>query len=69
MGMSRQIHTPAAVLSAKELPTPYWKGAWVGPRADLDTTVERKNLLPLPGIEARSFGRPARSAVAILAGS
>jgi hypothetical protein len=33
----------------------------VGPRAGLDTEVRGKFLLPLPGIEPRSPGRPARS--------
>jgi hypothetical protein len=33
----------------------------VGPRAGLDTEDKRKNPLPLPGIEPRSSGRPARS--------
>jgi hypothetical protein len=33
----------------------------VGPRAGLDTEVRGKILSPLPGIEPRSPGRPARS--------
>jgi hypothetical protein len=33
----------------------------VGPSADLDTEVRGKILSPLPGIEPRSPGRPARS--------
>jgi hypothetical protein len=32
----------------------------VGPRAGLDTEVRGKILSPLPGIESRSPGRPAR---------
>jgi hypothetical protein len=36
-------------------------GGWVGPRADLDRQARGKILSPLPGIEPRSPGRPARS--------
>jgi hypothetical protein len=36
-------------------------GGWVGPRAGLDTEATGKILSPLPGIEPRSPGRPARS--------
>jgi hypothetical protein len=38
----------------------------VGPRADLDIEATGKILLPLPGIEPRSPGRPARSQDTIL---
>jgi hypothetical protein len=34
----------------------HWVGGWVGPRSDLDD-VERKNSLPLPGLELRPLGR------------
>jgi hypothetical protein len=34
---------------------------WVCPRAGVDTEARRKILSPLPGIEPRSPGRPARS--------
>jgi hypothetical protein len=37
------------------------KGGWVGPRTGLDTGARGKILSPLPGIEPRSPGRPARS--------
>jgi hypothetical protein len=33
----------------------------VGPRAGLDTEARGKIISPLPGIESRSPGRPARS--------
>jgi hypothetical protein len=33
----------------------------VGPRAGLDTQLRGRILLPLPGIEPQSSGRPARS--------
>jgi hypothetical protein len=36
-------------------------GGWVDPRAGLDTKARGKILSPLPGIEPRSPGRPARS--------
>jgi hypothetical protein len=34
-----------------------WIGGWVDPRTDL----ERRKILPLPGLELRPLGRPARS--------
>jgi hypothetical protein len=37
----------------------------VGPRADLNAMGKGKNLLPLPRIESRFLGRPARRLVAI----
>jgi hypothetical protein len=37
----------------------YCIGGWVGLRVGLDVTEKRKNLLPLPGIEARLLGRLA----------
>jgi hypothetical protein len=36
-------------------------GGWVVPWAGLDTKATGKTLSPLPGIESRSSGRPARS--------
>jgi hypothetical protein len=36
-------------------------GDWVGHRAGQDTEVKGKILLPLPGIESPSSGRPSRS--------
>jgi hypothetical protein len=42
-------------------PGTHCKGGWVGPRAGLDTEARGKMLSPLPGIEPRSPGRPARS--------
>jgi hypothetical protein len=38
----------------------HWIGGWVGPRTDLDE-VERRKLLPLPGLELRPLHRPACS--------
>jgi hypothetical protein len=36
-------------------------GGWVGPRVGQDTEARKKILSPLPRIEPRSPGRPARS--------
>jgi hypothetical protein len=33
----------------------YWRGGCVGPRADLDAVVEKRNSLPLPRIEPQPF--------------
>jgi hypothetical protein len=56
-GVSGQHHAPAALYPGERTPGIHCTGRWVGPRAGLG----RKNLLPLPGIEPRSPGRPARS--------
>jgi hypothetical protein len=42
-------------------PITHCTGGWVGHRAGLDTEARGKILSPLPGIEPRSPGRPARS--------
>jgi len=49
-----------ALASGKGPPGTHCIEGWVGPRAGLDTEA-RKILSPLPGIEARSLGRPVRS--------
>jgi hypothetical protein len=41
-------------------PGTHWIGGWVGPRTGLDD-AERKKILPLPGLELRPLGHPARS--------
>jgi hypothetical protein len=38
----------------------HWRVSWVGPRTGLDD-VERRKILPLPGLELRPLGRPACS--------
>jgi hypothetical protein len=42
------------------VPGTHWIGGWVEPRASTDDT-EGREILPLPGLELRSLGRPARS--------
>jgi hypothetical protein len=42
-------------------PGTHCTGGWEGPRAGVDTEAREKILSPLPGIEHRSPGRPARS--------
>jgi hypothetical protein len=61
MGVSGQHHAPAALYPRGKDPGTHCTGGWVGPRAGLDTENKGKNPLPLPGIEPRSPGRPARS--------
>jgi hypothetical protein len=62
MGVSGQGHAPAALLPpGKGPPGTHCTGGWVGPRAGLDTEARGKILSPLPGIEPRSPGLPARS--------
>lgn len=55
MEVSSQLHVPAALLSEKRAPgTNRIKGCVRPERSGQD-----KNLLPLPEIERRFFGRPA----------
>jgi hypothetical protein len=61
MGVSGQRHAPAALYPRGKDPRTHCSGGWVGPRAGLDTEARGKILSPLPGIEPRSAGRPARS--------
>jgi hypothetical protein len=42
-------------------PGTHWIVGWVDPRAGLDTEVRGKILLPLPGIEPQSPGRPVHA--------
>jgi hypothetical protein len=41
-------------------PATHWIGGWVGARTGLDD-MEKRKFLPLPGLELRFLGRPARS--------
>jgi hypothetical protein len=50
-----------AFTPGERTPGTHCTGDWVGPRAGLDTEDRGKILSPLPGIEPRSPGRPARS--------
>jgi hypothetical protein len=52
--------TPRPLSSRGKSPRTHWIRGWVDPRAGLDD-VEKKNVLTLPGLELRSFCRPARS--------
>jgi hypothetical protein len=54
-------HALTALYPRERTPGTHCTGGWVGPRAGMGTEVRVKNLLPLPGIETRSPGRPARS--------
>jgi len=46
MGMSGQLHAPAALPPRETSPSTHWIGGWVGPRAVLDMVVRRK--IPTP---------------------
>jgi hypothetical protein len=55
-GASRLGHfTPG-----ERVPGTHWIGGWVGPRTGL-ADMDNRIFLPLPGLELRHFGRPARS--------
>jgi hypothetical protein len=58
----KRIVTPQLRFSPRERTTStHCAGGWVGPRAGLDTEARGKILSPIPEIEPRSPGRPARS--------
>jgi hypothetical protein len=60
-GVSGQRHATAELCPGERTPGTHCTGGWVGPRAGLDTEARGKMLLPVPGIEPRSPGRPVRS--------
>jgi hypothetical protein len=58
--VSGQLHAQAVLPPGKALPDSPSVAGWVGPRTGLDD-VERRKVLPLPGLELGPLGRPARS--------
>jgi hypothetical protein len=58
MWVSGQRHASAALCPGEKTPGTHCTGGWVGPRAGLDT---EEIISPLPGIEPRLPGHPARS--------
>jgi hypothetical protein len=52
--------TPLPLYPEKRAHRIHWIGGWVGPRAGLHT-VEKRNILILPGLELRPLGRSAHS--------
>jgi len=61
MGVGGQHHAPAAIYPREKNPGTHWTAGWLGPRSGADTEARGKILLPLPGIEPLSPGRPIRS--------
>jgi hypothetical protein len=51
---------PGHFTPGERAPGTLWTGSWVDSRAGLDE-VEKRKFLPLPGLEIRPLGRPARS--------
>jgi hypothetical protein len=49
MGVSGQRHSPAALTPGERTHGTHCTGAWVGPRAGVDTEATGKPLSPLPG--------------------
>jgi hypothetical protein len=60
MEMSGHVHILAALTLGKEPPRTHCIGGWVGPQSRSGRCGEEKNLLPLPGVEPRLLGCPAR---------
>jgi hypothetical protein len=52
--------TPQPLYPGETAPGTLWIGGWVGPRTGLDD-VERRKILPLPGLELRPLGLPGHS--------
>jgi hypothetical protein len=59
-GVSGQSHAWADLYAGERTTVTHWTGGWVDLRAGLDTEFRGKILLPLPVIDPRSPGRPAR---------
>jgi hypothetical protein len=68
MGVSGQRHAPPSLYTGERTPGTHSTGGWVGPRADVDTELKGKIILPLPGMEPRSPG-PSSDAVLSYPGS
>jgi hypothetical protein len=51
-------------MPGERTPVTHWTRSWMGPRAGLYIKARGKILLPLPGIEHRSPGRPVVQSVA-----
>jgi hypothetical protein len=64
MEVCGQLHSPAAFTPGEKASGTHWVGGLVGPRTGLND-VERRKILPLPGLEIRRLGRPAPWPVAI----
>jgi hypothetical protein len=58
--MSGQRHAPAALWPRERTLGTHCTGAWIGPRVVLETEARGIIISPLPRIEPRSPGRPAR---------
>jgi hypothetical protein len=59
-GISGQRHG-LPHLTQKKAPGTHWVRGWLGSTASLKTKTRKEIVLPLPGIETRSPGRPVRS--------
>jgi hypothetical protein len=51
---------PGLFTLGERAPSTHWIRGWAGPRIGPDY-VKRRKFLPLPGLELRPLGRPARS--------
>jgi hypothetical protein len=51
---------PDRFTSEEKAPGTHWIGGWLEPRAGLDD-VKKKKFLTLPGLQLRSFNRPAHT--------
>jgi hypothetical protein len=59
MEVRGQFYASTALRWVEIAPVTHWIGVWVGSRASLHD-VERRKLLPLKGLEFKSFWRPVR---------
>jgi hypothetical protein len=60
VGGEWSVSRPGRFTPGERAPGTHWIGGWVDPRAGLND-VEKTKFFTLPGLELRSFGRPARS--------
>jgi hypothetical protein len=51
---------PGRFTPGERAPGTHWIGSWIGPRTGLDN-VERRKILPLPGLEPQPLDHPSRS--------
>jgi hypothetical protein len=60
LGVNDQVHASAALSPEERAPDTHWVGGWIGFTVGLNF-MEKRKILPLPRLEIRPLGRPARS--------
>jgi hypothetical protein len=60
LGVEWSVSRPGHLNPGERAPGTHWIGGWVDPRTGIED-MEKRKFLPLPGLEFRPLGCPARS--------